>query len=147
VEFHDQVLKGWVATGPWVFALVMAIMLDITGGMMVAYAGKGLSSSVSRLGIARKVVMLLVVAFFSIIDGFLPAIPIPHIGSVTWAGTSAFYMLITEGLSLTEKAALLNAPIPYRLVAALAKVRDELGSAPGPATSTKATEAQNETSV
>lgn len=124
-EFERLVADDFRITGPLVALLVLASILDVLGGITLAVVAKVATSTVAREGIARKILALLVVASFALIDGFLPRIVLPIVGETTWAGAVAMFMFTWEVLSLLEKAGLMGLPIGP-LKGALKKVRDGL---------------------
>ncbi|HXF08993.1 MAG TPA: phage holin family protein [Candidatus Acidoferrales bacterium] len=97
-------------------ALIILMAIDIATGLLAAYVRRNLTSDVSFRGMARKAIVLLIVAGGAWIE---PAVELP-IGEAV-AGFYAAH----EGLSILENAARSGLPIPEVLRDALAKLSPE----------------------
>ncbi|MCW5939898.1 MAG: phage holin family protein [Fimbriimonadaceae bacterium] len=97
-------------------ALLVLMACDVLMGLLIAFGRKEVSSSVSRVGMARKAAVLLVVAVAYLVE--------TYVQTPVGLATAAFFAL-TEALSVVENAARLGVPIPGFLRAALAKLRSE----------------------
>jgi toxin secretion/phage lysis holin len=136
-DFQAQIKADWFATAPTFLVLAGLMLLDVLGGLSVAFSTQKLSSTISRSGAAKKSGTLLLVLAALLIDGLVPTFEtnLPYIGEkdMTLAMLMAGFFIVTEFISLTEKAAALKLPIPRRLKEALKKVRDEIdGEMPMP---------------
>lgn len=103
-------------TGAFI-ALVALMIIDYITGMIKAYAKKELSSSAGFRGIARKVVILCLVAVAHLIDEY-----VLKTGAIAMGATTAFY-IGNEGLSILENAADIGIPLPQVLLSALKQIR------------------------
>lgn len=100
-------------------ALITLIVLDYITGIIAAVVEKKLSSGVGARGIAKKVIMLLVVAVANIADR-----DIIGEGNVLRSVTAMFY-IANEGISLLENGARLGVPMPKKLIDVLAQLKKE----------------------
>lgn len=100
-------------------ALITLIVLDYITGIIAAVAEKKLSSEVGARGIAKKVIMLLVVAVANVADR-----DIIGEGNVLRSVTAMFY-IANEGISLLENGARLGVPMPKKLIDVLAQLKKE----------------------
>lgn len=100
-------------------ALITLIILDYITGIIAAVAEKKLSSEVGARGIAKKVIMLLVVAVANVADR-----DIIGEGNVLRSVTAMFY-IANEGISLLENGARLGVPMPKKLIDVLAQLKKE----------------------
>jgi toxin secretion/phage lysis holin len=102
------------ASLPFMFQLLIVLMAaDIATGIAAAVATKELSSDTSFRGIAKKAIILIVVA----VAGWLEPVAQVPIGQAV-AGFYAAH----EGISLLENAAKAGLPVPKFLKAALLKL-------------------------
>ena len=119
-EFWNTVQLIFAAVGGWLgwfiggcdgllYALVAFVVVDYITGVMCAAADKELSSEVGFRGIAKKVLIFLLVGVANIID-------VQVIGSGSVLRTAViFFYLSNEGVSLLENAAHLGLPVPEKL--------------------------------
>ena len=101
------------------YALIAFMILDYVSGVLVAIAKKDLSSEVGFKGIAKKVIIMLLVAVGHILD--------THIlggGAVCRSAVIGFY-LANEGISILENAAELGLPLPKKLIVVLKQLKDK----------------------
>lgn len=98
------------------YALIAFVVIDYLTGVMCAIADKQLSSNVGFKGIARKVLIFVLVGVGHIIDS-----QIIGEGSVVRSAVIFFY-LSNEGVSLLENAAHLGLPVPEKLKEVLAQL-------------------------
>ena len=92
--------------------------IDYITGVICAIADKKLSSEVGFKGIAKKVLIFLLVGIANILN-----VQVIGTGSVLRTAVIFFY-LSNEGVSLTENAAHLGLPIPEKLKAVLEQLHD-----------------------
>lgn len=101
------------------YALIAFMALDYLTGVLVTAAQKELSSKVGFKGIAKKVIILALVAVGHILD--------THVlggGAVCRSAVSGFY-IANEGISILENAAELGLPLPKKLIDVLKQLRDD----------------------
>ena len=101
------------------YALITFMILDYLSGVLVAVSNKELSSKIGFRGIAKKVIILSLVAVGHILD--------THVlggGAVCRSAVIGFY-LANEGISILENAAELELPLPKKLVAVLKQLKDK----------------------
>ncbi len=109
----DKVSDGFLT------ALVVFVAADFAAGVAAAAAEKRLSSAVGFRGIARKVLIFVLVGAANMLDVYV----IRDTGMLRTA--TVFFYIANEGLSLLENAARLGLPLPGKLRAALAQLKDE----------------------
>ena len=128
-EFWNVIQLVFTAIGGWLgwflggcdgllYALVAFVTIDYITGIMCAVADHTLSSEVGFKGIARKVLIFLLVGIGHIIDT-----QVIGTGSVLRTAVIFFY-LSNEGVSLVENAAHLGLPVPEKLKAVLEQLHD-----------------------
>lgn len=100
-------------------ALTALIVLDYITGVIAAAVEKRLSSEVGARGIAKKVIMLLVVAVANVVDA-----SVIGEGNVLRSVAALFY-IANEGISLLENGARLGVPMPKKLIDILAQLRTD----------------------
>ena len=128
VQIAITAIGGWVGyfmggMDGLLIALIVLMSLDYISGVMCAIMDKSLSSAVGFRGIAKKVLILMLVGVANILD-----IHVVGEGSALRGAVIAFYMS-NEGLSLLENAAHIGLPVPDPLKNALAQLhgRDDKG--------------------
>lgn len=99
-------------------ALIIFVALDYVTGLMCAISDKALSSAVGFKGIAKKVLIFLLVGVSNIVD-----VHVVGTGSAL-RGAVIFFYLSNEGLSMLENAAHLGLPIPDKLKDVLAQLHN-----------------------
>ena len=102
-----------------IYALLAFIILDYVTGVIVACINKNLSSEVGFKGIAKKVIILIVVAVGNIVD-----ISILGGGAVCRSTVIGFY-LANEGISIIENAGNLGIPLPKKIVTVLKQLKND----------------------
>lgn len=103
----------------FLYALSIIVIIDYITGIMVAISEKKLSSEIGFKGIARKVLIFLLVGVANIIDNKLLAN-----GSVVRTAVIFFY-ISNEGISILENTAKIGLPIPIKLKDVLAQLNKE----------------------
>ena len=121
VQIAFTALGGWLGyflggMDGLLIALIVFAVLDYITGVMCAIEDKTLSSAVGFRGIARKVIIFMLVGVGHILD-----IHVVGTGSALRTAVIFFY-LSNEGISLLENAAHLGLPIPERLKAILEQI-------------------------
>lgn len=120
---------AFAAVGGWIgaalggadgllYALIAFVCIDYITGVLCAIADRRLSSAVGFRGIAKKVLIFLLVGVAHIIDA-----AVIGAGSVLRTAVIFFY-LSNEGVSLLENAAHLGLPIPKRLKLVLEQLHE-----------------------
>ncbi len=100
------------------YALVAFVVVDYVTGVMCAAADRKLSSEVGFKGIAKKVLVFLLVGIANILD-----VQVIGTGSVLRTAIIFFY-ISNEGVSLLENAGHLGLPIPEKLREILEQLHD-----------------------
>ena len=98
-------------------ALIAFMVLDYATGLVVAWNRKELSSAVGFTGIAKKVLILALVAVGHLLDA--------HIlggGSVCRNTVIGFY-IANEGISILENAGNIGIPLPEKLLEVLKQLK------------------------
>ena len=128
-EFWNTIQLIFTAIGGWLgwflggcdgllYALIAFVVIDYATGVLCAVSDHTLSSEVGFRGIARKVIIFLLVGVGHIIDTQV-------IGNGSILRTAViFFYLSNEGLSLIENAAYLGLPIPAKLKTILEQLHD-----------------------
>lgn len=98
-------------------ALIAFMAIDYLTGLIVGVVRKNLSSAVGFVGLAKKVLILLLVIVANLLD-----VHVLQGGSAARGLVIAFY-LANEGLSIVENAGKLGVPIPQKLVALFAQLK------------------------
>ena len=111
---------GWFLGGVdgMLIALIVLMALDYLSGVMCAIEDKKLSSAVGFKGIAKKVLILMLVGVANILDTNVVG------GGAVLRGAVICFYLSNEGLSLLENAAYLCLPIPDKLREILAQLHN-----------------------
>ena len=111
---------GWFLGGVdgMLIALIVLMALDYISGVMCAIEDKKLSSAVGFKGIAKKVLILMLVGVANILDTNVVG------GGAVLRGAVICFYLSNEGLSLLENAAYLGLPIPDKLREILAQLHN-----------------------
>ena len=102
-----------------IYALLAFIILDYVTGLTVACINKNLSSEVGFKGIAKKVVILLLVAVGHILDVYILG------GGAVCRSTVIGFYLANEGISILENAGNLGIPLPKKLVSVLTQLKND----------------------
>lgn len=101
-------------------ALIVAVILDYVSGLLSAIINKSLSSSVGFKGIAKKVLIFLIVGIANLIDVYVLG------GESAVLRTSViFFYMANEGISILENAGECGLPIPTKLRNLLAQLKDK----------------------
>ena len=118
IQIAITALGGWLGyflggLDGLLIALIVFVVLDYITGVMCAIEDKSLSSAVGFRGIARKVIIFMLVGVGHILD-----VHVVGTGSALRTAVIFFY-LSNEGVSLLENASHLGLPIPEKLKAVL----------------------------
>ena len=101
------------------YALIAFMALDYITGLAVAWIRREISSEVGFRGIAKKVLILALVAVGHILDSFVLGG-----GAVCRSAVTGFY-LANEGISILENAGNAGLPLPKKLVEALHQLKSK----------------------
>lgn len=110
----------WGSLDGLLLALIAFMALDYVTGVVVGWVRRSLSSSTGFQGLAKKGLILCVVAVGHIMDTQL----LGGGSSVCRSAVIGFYMA-NEGLSILENAGNLGLPLPQKLKNALAQLKDK----------------------
>ena len=102
-----------------IYALLAFIILDYITGLTVACINKNLSSEVGFKGIAKKVIILLLVAVGNLLDIYILG------GGAVCRSTVIGFYLANEGISILENAGNLGIPLPKKLVSLLEQLKND----------------------
>ena len=121
VQITFTALGGWLGyflggMDGLLIALIVFAVLDYITGVMCAIEDKTLSSAVGFRGIARKVIIFMLVGVGHILDTHVVGT-----GSALRTAVICFY-LSNEGVSLLENASHLGLPVPERLKSVLEQI-------------------------
>lgn len=109
----------WGQADGLLYALIAFMTIDYITGVIVACVGHRLSSEVGFKGIAKKVLILALVAVGHILD-----VHVLGGGAVCRSAVIGFY-LANEGISILENAGELGLPLPKKLIAVLKQLKDK----------------------
>ena len=112
---------GWLFGGfdGFLYALIAFVTIDYITGVLAAIYTKQLSSEVGFKGIAKKVMIFLLVGIGNIID-----VEILKTGAVLRTAVIFFY-ISNEGISIIENAVRLDLPIPKKLINVLEQIKTD----------------------
>ena len=128
-EFWTIIQTVFVGLGGWIgyflggadgllIALLVFITIDYVTGIVCAISDHKLSSEVGFKGIAKKVMIVLLVGVAHLLDKYV-------FGEVGVVRTAViFYYISIEGISVLENAAHLGLPIPQKLKDVLIQLHD-----------------------
>jgi toxin secretion/phage lysis holin len=128
-EYWNMIQMVFAAIGGWlgyflggcdglIIALVVFVVVDYLTGILCAIEDKSLSSEVGFKGIAKKVVIFLLVGIANILD-----VEVIGTGSVLRTAVIFFY-LSNAGISILENATHLGLPVPTKLKDVLEQIHD-----------------------
>lgn len=109
----------WGRLDGLLYALIAFMAMDYITGLAVAWLHKELSSEVGFKGIAKKVLILILVAVGHILD--------THVlggGSVCRSAVIGFY-IANEGISILENAGNIGIPLPKKLIDVLKQLKSK----------------------
>ena len=101
------------------YALLVLIILDYITGVLNAIDQKQLSSAVGYKGIARKVLIFVLVGTANVVDVYI-------LGKAgVLRATVIFFYISNEGISILENAAHLGLPVPQKLQSVLRQLHQK----------------------
>ena len=114
------VISFFCGLPPIIWVLLAVMTMDFITGIMVGVTGKspnteygGLSSSAAFLGLAKKIIILIVVALAHLLDYAVATSS--GIDFAAISGATCFWFVASEGISIIENAALMGVPIPDQI--------------------------------
>ena len=110
----------WGQLDGLLIALITFICLDYITGLIVGAVQRKLNSQTSFVGLARKALILVIVAVAHIVDTQI----LGGASSVCRSAVIGFY-LANEGLSILENAGKLGLPLPKKLRNVLEQLREK----------------------
>ena len=102
----------------WITALICMCVLDYLTGIAQAFVNKNLNSAVGFRGIAKKIVIFVVVAVANIVDNLIGA------NGVLRVAVIGFY-LSNESLSVLENGGKIGVPYPQKLIDILSELKED----------------------
>ena len=112
---------GWFLGGfdGFLYVLIAFVVVDYITGVAVGITDKKLSSNVGFKGIAKKVLIFLLVGVANLLDVYI-------FGENGVLRTAViFFYLSNEGISLLENAGHIGLPIPQRLKEVLTQLQEK----------------------
>lgn len=109
----------WGKADGLLYALIAFMVLDYFTGIIVAVLRHTLNSEVGFKGIAKKVLILVLVAVGHILD-----VHVLGGGAVCRSAVIGFY-LANEGISILENAGNIGIPLPKKLIAVLQQLKKD----------------------
>ena len=101
------------------YALLVLVILDYITGVLNAIDQKRLSSSVGYKGIARKVLIFVLVGTANIVDVYI-------LGKAgVLRATVIFFYISNEGISILENASYLGLPVPQKFQSVLKQLHQK----------------------
>lgn len=97
--------------------LVAFVTLDYITGLGAAFVGKRLDSRIGHRGIVRKVGFFVLVAIAHLLD------TVTGMGAPILKTAVLWYLIATEGISITENLGEMGVPIPKTLLDALERLK------------------------
>ena len=105
----------------FLYALLVLVILDYVTGVLNAIDQKRLSSSVGYKGIARKVLIFVLVGTANIVDVYI-------LGKAgVLRATVIFFYISNEGISILENASYLGLPVPQKFQSVLKQLHQKEG--------------------
>lgn len=131
-EFWNSIQLIFAAVGGWIgwflggcdgllYALLLFVVSDYITGVLCAVSDKKLSSAVGFKGIARKVLIFILIGIANALDLYV----LEHAGVLRTA--VIFFYISNEGLSLIENSVHLGLPVPDKLKDVLEQLHDRDG--------------------
>ena len=100
------------------YALIAFVIVDYITGVLVAIYKKKLSSAVGFKGIAKKIVIFLLVAVAHVLDS-----QVMNMGSAMRTAVIFFY-LSNEGISILENVTKMGLPVPQKLKDVMEQIQE-----------------------
>ena len=100
------------------YALIAFVAADYITGVLVAVYQKKLSSAVGFKGIAKKIIIFILVAVAHVLDA-----NVMNMGSAMRTAVIFFY-LSNEGISILENVTKIGLPVPQKLKDVMAQIQE-----------------------
>lgn len=100
------------------YALIAFVIVDYITGVLVAIYKKKLSSAVGFKGIAKKIIIFLLVAVAHVLDS-----QVMNMGSAMRTAVIFFY-LSNEGISILENVTKMGLPVPQKLKDVMEQIQE-----------------------
>lgn len=113
---HEHIVQ-FIASQPFIGALLTLILLDIITGFITAFILKKISSIASYNGMLKKSQMILFVCCGSVIESIYADIP--------WGKIIAMFFCLTETISIAENLSKSGIPLPKQITDTLAKLKED----------------------
>ena len=102
----------------FLITLIVFVVADYITGVIAAFINKTLSSKTGFKGIAKNILIFIMVAVANMIDVNLLETPMLRTAVI-------FFYISNEGISLMENSAVLGLPIPAKLKDVLAQLKEK----------------------
>lgn len=102
-----------------IYALISFVTVDYVTGVAVAVMNRKLSSSVGFKGIARKVIIFLLIGVAHLVDTY-----VTNSNTLLRSAVCCYY-IANEGISILENASLIGLPIPKKLREVLIQLKQK----------------------
>jgi toxin secretion/phage lysis holin len=114
-------LLGWIFGGfdSLIYALIAFVSIDYITGVLLAFQEKKISSEIGFKGIAKKIMIFVLIAVGNIIDHY-----VIKSGSTLRTMLIMFY-LSNEGISIIENAGSMGVPLPQKLKDAIKELQEK----------------------
>lgn len=116
MEYVQLVRSQWPLVVPWFLIIGVALFVDFVLGTMAAFARKEVDSSVGKIGVFRKIGILMIVGLCIVMGPMLPVFDI-NVGGLNFkmplAGAASFGFLVQECNSLIENAGKLGINVGF----------------------------------
>ena len=124
IQFFTASLGGfavWFLGGidSYMYVLVTFVLADYVIGVIKAIAERKLSSAIGARGIAKKVLIFILIGLSNLVDEYL----LRDFGVFRVA--VVFFYISNEGISILENAHAIGVPIPAKLKAFMAQIRGD----------------------
>ena len=114
--FFTYLFGGW---GTAIIVLITFMVMDYITGVLYAWNTKTVSSEVGLKGLSKKFLIILILIGAVALDRLM--------SNGTWVFRTlvCYFYIANEGISLLENAGNLGLPVPEKLKAALAQLKDK----------------------
>lgn len=124
---HKSIISGLIGVGGFLIgdfdglfkALLVLIVADYITGVIVAVAKRQLSSEVGAKGIAKKILMLIIVAVANVLDVQIIG------GGAALRNITIIFYAANEVISLLENTGTLGVPYPKKLMDVLEQLKNK----------------------
>ena len=99
------------------WALITLMILDYISGVIVAVIKKNLSSEIGAKGIAKKLMIFIIVIIANIVD--VNVICQDHI----LRNVTIMFYIANESISIIENAAAAGVPVPQKIISVLGQIK------------------------